>query len=307
MVKLIPTEEETNLVISKLWGIGTITSREIRNGTVVLKADFPNGWREFNFDYFHRKGTVSYAMAEDAIQKRSRQQECVEYLKSRNVKYLVHFTPIENLKYILSEGICPRTMQRHISAWTDEHRLDGHKDCSSLSVSFPNYSMLFRKRLIKGMDNFAILLIDCNALLNIDEDDVAYFQTNAAETRNQSAMLGDHTGICALESMFDENIICKEGIIKRIEQNVTSEFTTHPQAEILVRNIIPTQYIKNIVISNVSVKNDVVATVCGRAKVVCDENMFKPGSKWKEYQSRKKTNRYGYQTGFYVDGYSAVC
>lgn len=288
MVMYIPTEKETNLVTSSVWGNGTVTSREVRNGTVILKADFPDGWRELDYGYYHRKGIISYAIAEDNTRKNKRQRECVEYLKSRKVKYLVHFTPVENLKFIFDEGICPRTEQQHAAVWTDEWRLDGHTDCSCFSISYPNYSMLYQKRKNQGMNRFAILLVDCDALLELSNDSVAYFPTNAAEARNRHESFEDHTGIEALQEMFADGVISKNTLIKRSAQGLTSEYTTNPQAEMLIRGIVPAKYIRGMVICDWSTENCIPSNASERTDIICDTDMFWPQDKWADYESRRR-------------------
>ena len=66
--------------------------------------------------------------------------------KVHKVNYLVHFTPIDNLLSIMNKGICPRSYLSNIRT-TDEYRLDGLLDAISFSISFPNYRMLWKKKI----------------------------------------------------------------------------------------------------------------------------------------------------------------
>ncbi len=91
----------------------------------------------------------------------SSRSDIIQYLENeRHVRYLVHFTPVENLKSILVNGIAPRLYfeDGEDCVVTDETRLDNHPECSCFSISFPNYQMFYRKRVETGKE-FAVLLI----------------------------------------------------------------------------------------------------------------------------------------------------
>ena len=59
-------------------------------------------------------------------------------LKNRKLKYLIHFTHIDNLWYILDEGIKPINNIKHRCVKNDSNRFDGMTTCVCLSVEYPN-------------------------------------------------------------------------------------------------------------------------------------------------------------------------
>lgn len=292
-------DRRTEFVYSKDWGFGEIVGH---NGKGV-RIQFGDKWREIDFDYYHSQGRICYVFPVHSS---------VNYLLDRKVKYLVHFTPIENLKAIMKEGIVPRDRQKTPGIWTDELRLDGHPDCSCFSVSYPNYSMLYQKRKNRrvdepdGMDKFALLLIDPAALREIDDNDIAYYQTNAAGYGKND--FREHTGLAALSSMFADSVYDDGGAVIRDRQMISSEFTTHPQAEILIRGVIPAKYIRKIVLTG---RNAVRYLPCipKRTEVDFDLQMFWPadGSIWAEYEMKRRNRSNGRQTGFCHIGYPSVC
>ncbi len=110
-------------------------------------------------------------------------ERILQYLRDvRHVKYLVHFTPTDNLKSIFNEGILPRNMleKRNNVVFTDEIRYDKCPECSCFSLSYPNYQMLHRKRQASTASSFAILMIDINALISSEINNIYYLPVNAA-------------------------------------------------------------------------------------------------------------------------------
>ena len=95
------TRFQTNMVYSTDWGYGKI---EKKDGNAIT-AMFNDKLRQFDFNYYHNRGHISYVMPE--------REACACYLQNRNAKYLVHFTPVENIKSIFEDGIVPREKQKH--------------------------------------------------------------------------------------------------------------------------------------------------------------------------------------------------
>ena len=292
MKKYIPTEQETQYLTSPTWGNGIITKREKRNGIVILRADFNGFWREFNFTHYHSINVVSYAVVEDedTIKQRNHQQ-CIDFLLSRGVQFLIHFTPIENLKFILRDGICPRNKQPVKGIYTDDMRLDRHEDASSISISYPNYVMLYRKRKETQMNGFAILFIDINALTEIKYDNIAYYQSNAAETINMYSDFKKHVGIDALKSMFADCVYSKDMEVRRADQQLSLEYTTHPQAEILIKQIIPPKYIRKIVLFDNTTSELLPMNIPSSIIVTSDSTVFWPDTKWSDYEIQRNKGK----------------
>ena len=168
--------------------------------------------------------------------------EELNYLKKIGVNYLVHFTPARNLESILRHGICPRQyMDKHDIRYryTDESRFDGKNGYTSFSFSFPNRGMLLNK-MIENEMSFLALFIDVKVIGLIDSDRIIYSPSNAAK---HDAVWGN--GLQYLESMFSNEVTDTDGIVHtRRELNLPNNFTTDPQAEVLIHCIIPPEYIK---------------------------------------------------------------
>lgn len=227
-------------------------------------------------------------------QKKQNNQTAINYLKSRNVEYLVHFTPIDNLELIMKHGILPRDQQKTKGVWTDSLRLDGHTDCSSLSVTYPNYCMLFQKRRRMGMNRFAVLMIDVEALAELPDSDVAYFPTNAAEA-GHSGFFSDNVGLNALKGMFADYVPSRKQSVERAHQHLTDEFATSPQAEILVRGQIPSKYIKKVFVTDDIAKWRITSEFGNKLTVINNPKMFWPTNLaiWGGYEDERRSRYCG--------------
>ena len=170
------------------------------------------------------------------------ENECCKYLKNeREVKYLVHFTPIENIEGIMREGILPRSMQHIPGTVTDELRLDNQLDASDFSISFPNYRMFYKKWCIEKKTKYAVLLISIDVLNHIDPEKVAYFIDNAASAEMQSIDFSAKTSLTAVKSLFADN---KDKV--REKYSLPSYYTTNPQAEVQIKDKVLPSYIREI-------------------------------------------------------------
>ena len=186
---------------------------------------------------------------EREIKKPALKHDYVEYLmKERNVRYLVHFTPVDNLLKILHEGIIPRACQKEKGVWTDIHRLDNMLDCSCLSISYPNYQMFYKKRNEMNKD-FAVILIDPYCLNLFSKNDLFFLPLNAASVLYNNNP-DRFKGKSALEEMFCDSISVDGKSVKREELHIPACYTTSPQAELLVRGTIPPTYFREIHVMN---------------------------------------------------------
>lgn len=75
-----------------------------------------------------------------------------QLIEARNIRGLVHFTPMLNVPSILERGLMPRVQLEQLRArgeaqfdYSDHHRFDG-KESNCLSIAFPNGEMFYRKR-----------------------------------------------------------------------------------------------------------------------------------------------------------------
>ena len=163
----------------------------------------------------------------------------------RDVESLVHFTPIENLKSILENGLIPHKMLPAGANVIDSERLDRMTDCNCLSVTFPNNFMLYSK---SNLHSFVILRISPEIIRDKGFNDVYFMPSNAA----RHEFLGKHAdfrGLTAAKKMFYNRAVERNGgvVYFRNVLGIPENYSTDPQAEILVRGVIPPEYITGIV------------------------------------------------------------
>lgn len=171
-------------------------------------------------------------------------------IDQRGVKYLIHFTRIENLHSILQKGLVPISDLNRLKidfVHNDDMRLDGQLDCTSCSVDFPNDRLfyVFREQKFWGT-KWVVLKINKDILFS--PTNIAFFcYTNAAHVLPKTANKAELCTSLAFEKMYSDEIITKDNkIINRSLQRLNSSMTTDPQAEILISGTIETKYIATI-------------------------------------------------------------
>lgn len=102
----------------------------------------------------------------EAERRKTREEELRVRVRDRKIPYLIHFSPLNNLGSILQDGLRSRNaLVEQDFVITDERRTDGWLDWISVSVSFPNYKMLYTKQnSLKDVKGWVILLIRREAL-----------------------------------------------------------------------------------------------------------------------------------------------
>lgn len=212
-------------------------------------------------------------------------EKIASFLKDNNIEYLVHFTPVKNLKSILEHGICSnKYCNEHGIKYvpTDKNRYDGYTDFISLSVSFPNYKMFYKKRQTMDED-FAVLLIDSSVLSLYGSDERKFSNKNAASNNSRKGGSFEY-----LKQMFERPSL-------REKLGLQENYTTDPQAEVLIKGRIPTDYIKEIHINTLDAYEEV--------KEYVKEDLLKLGSPMfaerRDYEFwSSKENYYGTTTCF---------
>jgi hypothetical protein len=155
-------------------------------------------------------------------------------LKNRNITRLVHFTPADNLESILENGMLSRLYmdENGFDYWyTDENRLDGKLNYISNSITFPNYKMFWSKRNEDKDTDWIVLSIDSDIL--VDKFDTEFYRKNAA-ANDPLKYKYEPTSNDALEFMFYP---------EDRDPNIPTNYTTDPQAEVLIKDDIDTSYI----------------------------------------------------------------
>ncbi|MDD2174127.1 DUF4433 domain-containing protein [Glaesserella parasuis] len=167
-------------------------------------------------------------------------------IEKRNIKYLVHFTRLDNVKHILEVGLLGREAlsEKSISYhYNDQYRLDNIPNGICCSISFPNYKMFWGIR--KNQENQFGVDIDKDwVILRLKPDILwekkAYFcRYNAAS--NQERFNKDKMNAKAFKAMFEDL-----EYVERNQLNIPDNFTTNPQAEVVFIEKIEPEWIIDI-------------------------------------------------------------
>ena len=159
-------------------------------------------------------------------------------LRNKRISRLVHFTPIYNLESIFENGVLSRNGlddRRLEYYYSDDIRLDGKLDYICNSISFPNYKMFYSKRMEDEDIKWAVLSIDSEIL--IDKFDTEFYRRNAASNDPFKYRFNPCSNE-ALEDMFRD--------YENRDPNIPDNYPTDPQAEVLVKDIIDSSYIRCI-------------------------------------------------------------
>lgn len=157
----------------------------------------------------------------------------------RGIKYLVHFTRVENLVSIFENGLVPvQTLRKRGMdfVYNDEYRFDNCENANCLSIQFPNYKMFYSYRNQFSEVDWVVLGIKREVLW---VKDCAFCIENAASNTVTSIPLSLRKGVQAFNSLYEDY----PGKPSRSTLGIASEMPTHPQAEVLVFDIIEPEYI----------------------------------------------------------------
>lgn len=162
-------------------------------------------------------------------------ESALEYLHERGVSRFVHFTSLDNLESILEKGLIPRrTLDEEGVTYlaNDQLRLDG-SDHVNLSITHPNIKFFYKIRKTYPERYYVVLAIRPEVLLAYtgdgDRQRYSFSNTNAAANRAMS---------CNVEQLFSG----------QRPIGLKDEWTTDPQAEVLIPGPIPPEYIESIIL-----------------------------------------------------------
>lgn len=179
---------------------------------------------------------------EKLIHAEKRSREIREFCERRNIRTLIHFTRIENLRGILTHGLLSRAeLERKrldpSPIFNDQKRVDGLKDGISLTISYPNYRMFYKLTQGKYGD-WVVILLDASVMWNLA---CAFNSENAASNTMRALSLESRKEYGQLVRMFSD---CSQNT--RDKLRIPDYYTTDPQAEVLVFERIPTSCIQEI-------------------------------------------------------------
>jgi len=202
-------------------------------------------------------------------------------VEKREIVTLVHFTPLSNIPQILRFGLIPRQYLDYSSIavavkpeFTDTDRADGRRDCTCISVTFPNYQMLYKKRR-EGVYRFGVIELTIEPMI---EHRCHFSDTNAARP---TAKIGPGAGYAEL--MFDQMEV-------RRELNLPPNYTTDPQAEILNSSVIPPKWVAKAAVETEGDKNwlsQEISNIPGAREcpVEVAPDYFKPRKDWQHWKT----------------------
>lgn len=181
-----------------------------------------------------------------------------------DIPYLVHFTKVSNLESIIYHGLVSREsldQGLYQGVVNDNERLDNRRDTVSVSIAHPNDKMFYKYRNVDS--DWCVLGIDVRVLW---EQDCLFFKHNAADALMSNLSEQHLRDVGAFRSMYDE----VSWLGSRVEQGLLNYDPTDVQAEILVKNYIPTNSIFGVVVSNRQVKKN-IAHFTNHLKVAINE------------------------------------
>ncbi|RRN05528.1 DUF4433 domain-containing protein [Bibersteinia trehalosi] len=172
-----------------------------------------------------------------------------DVIKKRNIEFLVHFTRLENLDNILTNGIIPRndllndkeSNGKYIC--NDNYRYDGKCDYSCFSISFPNDKMFYTLRQNNKNTKWAVIGFSSEILMKYE---CLFYPCNAADGRVRDERVELFQGANALENMF---------YLEGREPFLDNCHPTDVQAEVMIRGVVLPSDIQFVVINDESMVN----------------------------------------------------
>jgi len=217
-------------------------------------------------------------------EKQCRAKSIQSFSVEREIKKLIHFTRLNNLKSILSHGLLGRSSLERMSStdrpiFNDAHRFDGYPEAICLSISFPNYRM-FYKLNSTNQKEWVLLTLESYILW---EFDCAFFEENAASNSAKQIALPRRKEYSSLVQMFMDY-----PPNKRQDLGIPNNYTTNPQAEVLVLEPIAPKYISEIHFCDRAVMEGWLDEN-GRnysQRFIVNREYFSPRVDWTEWQPR---------------------
>jgi hypothetical protein len=242
----------------------------------------PGTRRTLRYAQATQRGSEIFLISGGSVSSIEHKTEVIRRIcEERGVDELVHFTNILNLENIIRYGLLSR---KEIETkgiryyFNDKKRLENMSHAICLSISFPNYKMLYK---YMRSEKFLIISLDKSILWELI---CIFCPTNAAQ-KNISELLGTPDGRQilsepqALKDMFSDKL-CKikssysnvsyvgvperllrdrqrvSGYIQRAELGIPPHYTTDPQAEVLCLESISPKYIRKIYVESQKIKSN---------------------------------------------------
>lgn len=168
-----------------------------------------------------------------------------EYAEERGIKNLLHFTRESNLDSILQRGLVTRDVlwQEDYAHFNDHVRAD-YTNAVCLTIGFPNYKMWHGLKQDDPTIDWVIIAVRPSALWTLP---CAFCTANAALGSVTAIPLEQRQTLAAFQAMYAD-VPGKE----RVKLGIAASFTTNPQAEILMLQGVPSNYIFGVIASTVA-------------------------------------------------------
>lgn len=179
-----------------------------------------------------------------------------EYVVERGINFLMHFTRASNLGSILQRGLVPRDtlIREGHNDFNDQFRYDG-TEAVCLSIGFPNYKMFWGIRQDNKDVDWIVLVIHPAALWMLP---CAFCVTNAASASVTAIPLEQRRNLAALQAMYGD-----WGDKTRAVLGIPNHYPTNPQAEVLMLNGVPRDYILAVIVLNTAKQQELQAQYPG--------------------------------------------
>lgn len=199
------------------------------------------------------------------------------FIESHGISHLVHFTQVDKLPFIISEGLLSNKKLRQLGRPVlDEYRYDGKPDHVCVSISFPNYQMFYRYTQGNTSD-WCVLVIDVKVLWH---NNCLFYPYNAATSDLAKRPVSEFQGLRALQEMYAKSIQGRERY-----SELPSAFPTSPQAEVLVPATVSPSEIVSAEFSNAVIKQSYQPLLSARGITsVVSREYFSPRLDWEQWK-----------------------
>lgn len=207
----------------------------------------------------------------------------------RGIKYFVHFTRVENLPSILEHGLLTRhelAENNYDFLYSDEARYDGIMNSISLSVTFPNYKMLYSKKCGNAEAKWCVLILKAEEVLNLP---CIFNKMNAASSESTYTPVDSRKSPKAFEEMFAETVgECERRRLKCYGKFECEKYATDPQAEILCLETIPVKAIYGCTFDELDAVNPYFDMLNNAGIVIKEHTWKKDNGPYKYYKASPK-------------------
>ena len=205
-------------------------------------------------------------------------------LEEKQIEWLVHFTRAENLHNIFHHGLLPKSelIEEFINVVdNDKSRYDNCENAICTTIEFPNYRMFYPLRIDpENKDTkWVVFLLKAKVIYDLD---CAFCSTNAGNREMFNMSIEERKGKNAFLKLFYE---LPNGPTRK-DLNLDDWFPTDPQAEVLVFDKIPLEYIHSVFFENPSDLNKYKRIIPRSINAKVNRDVFKPRDDWEYWKNK---------------------